>query len=422
MHLRNTHAIVLCCDLDGTVQEIVSNPGKLLPVVKPGESFVRMISPGSIAKALHLLQALRNGEVGVYWELNVALEDGVRELRFSGFRNGDTLFIGGALDDTDANTMYNDLLRIASEQATALRLATKRQYDLALEKFQHDDRYSELSSLNNELINLQRDLQRKNHELQRLNAFRNELLGMVAHDLRTPLSVISLYSQYLLEETETEISHEQAELVREIVNASDFMYQLVSNLLDLTTIEAGRLQLDCQTVDLATIVTHTVRLNNMLAQRKLIRITADIAADLPRVYVDPVKIEQVLNNLIANAVKFSPAESVVTVSLRHTSDTMLTVTVRDQGPGIPDDYQAKLFQPFGRLSPRAPDGEKNSGLGLAISRRIVEGHGGRIWLETGPGAAFSFTLPIATDDVASPPPPVHQSLAVSFPASYAQGV
>mgnify|MGYP001193150188 FL=1 len=230
MHLRNTHAIVLCCDLDGTVQEIVSNPGKLLPVVKPGESFVRMISPGSIAKALHLLQALRNGEVGVYWELNVALEDGVRELRFSGFRNGDTLFIGGALDDTDANTMYNDLLRIASEQATALRLATKRQYDLALEKFQHDDRYSELSSLNNELINLQRDLQRKNHELQRLNAFRNELLGMVAHDLRTPLSVISLYSQYLLEETETEISHEQAELVREIVNASDFMYQLVSNL------------------------------------------------------------------------------------------------------------------------------------------------------------------------------------------------
>jgi len=406
VNTQGTHLIILRCTLDGTVQEIVANPGMLLTALKPGESFIQFISPGSIDKALRLLKELRTGAGGVSWELNVALEKGIQALRFSGFRDGDTLFIGAAIDDTDISLMQQDLLRIANDQATALRSAIKRQYDLALEQFQHGgDRYSELSQLNNELINLQRDLLRKNHELERLNTFKNELLGMAAHDLRTPLSVIALYSQYLLEETETEISDEQADLVREIVNASDFMYKLVSNLLDLATIEAGRLQLECQAVDLAAIIAHNARLNSTLAQRKSIRIVTDISPKLPPVYVDAVKIEQVLNNLLANAVKFSPAGSVMFVAAHPFpagSGEMVAVTIQDQGPGISEEQGKKLFQPFSRLSPRAPGGEKNSGLGLAISRRIIEGHGGQIWLESkvGEGAAFTFTLPIASGDEA----------------------
>jgi signal transduction histidine kinase len=403
---QSTYAIILRCALDGTVQEIIANSGMLLTTLKPGESFIQFISPGSIDKALRLLKELRTGAGGVSWELNVALEKGIQALRFSGFRDGDVLFIGAAIDDTATSSMQQDLLRMATDQATALRSVIKRQYDLALEQFQHGrDRYDELSQLNNELINLQRDLLRKNHELERLNTFKDELLGMAAHDLRTPLSVIALYSQYLLEETETEISDEQADLVREIVDASDFMYKLVSNLLDLATIEAGRLQLECQAVDLAAMIAHNARLNSTLAQRKSIRIVIDISPELPPVYVDAVKIEQVLNNLLANAVKFSPTGSTLFVAghpFPVASGEMVAVTIQDQGPGISEEQGEKLFQPFSRLSSRAPGGEKNSGLGLAISRRIVEGHGGQIWLKgkVGEGAAFTFTLPIASGDEA----------------------
>lgn len=396
MNTQSVNAIVLRCNLDGIVQEIVTNPGRLMPVLKPGENFVRMVAPGSVAKALNLLQELRNGEVGVCWELNVALEDGLQLMRFSGFRDETSLFIGGVLDNIDASMMYEDLLRIANEQATALRLATKQRYDLTVSQLEHIDyaRMEELTSLNNELINLQRELQRKNHELERLNAFKNEMLGMAVHDLRTPLSVISLYSEYMLGEPDVGISEAQAELVREIQSASDFMLRLVNNLLDLTIIEAGHLQLECRVLDLASLVAHNVHINALLAQRKGMHLELDTAPDLPAVCADPVKVEQVLNNLIANAVKFSPPGSTIFIAMRPAEDGV-AISVRDQGPGIPVEQQDKLFRPFGRISPRAPDGQKNSGLGLAISRRIIEGHGGRIWLESasGAGATFTFTLP-----------------------------
>lgn len=396
MNTQSVNAIVLRCNLDGIVQEIVTNPGRLMPVLKPGENFVRMVAPGSVAKALNLLQELRDGEVGVCWELNVALEDGLQSMRFSGFRDDASLFIGGVLDNIDASMMYEDLLRIANEQATALRLATKQRYDLTVSQLEHidDARLEELASLNNELLNLQRELQRKNHELERLNAFKNEMLGMAVHDLRTPLSVISLYSEYMLGEPDVGISESQAELVREIQSASDFMLRLVNNLLDLTIIEAGHLQLECQSLDLASLVAHNVHINALLAQRKGIRIELETAPDLPAISADPVKVEQVLNNLIANAVKFSPAGSTVYVIVKPAEEGA-AISVRDQGPGIAMEQQDKLFRPFGRISPRAPDGQKNSGLGLAISRRIIEGHGGSIWLEGAPGAGatFTFTLP-----------------------------
>ncbi len=402
MNTQPVNAIVLRCNLDGIVEEIVANPGELMLVLKPGENFVRMVTPGSVARSLSLLRDLRDGHVGICWELTVALKDGLQAMRFGGFRNDAALFIGGALDDTDAAEMYEELVRIVNEQAAAQQTAANHRYDPG--DFQTntngDARLEELTRLNNELINLQRELQRKNQELERLNAFKSEMLGMAVHDLRTPLSVISLYSEYMLAEPEVGISEAQAELVREIQSASDFMLRLVNNLLDLTIIESGYLQLECQPIDLAPLVAHNVHINALLAQRKGISIELASAPDLPTVFADPVKVEQVLNNLIANAVKFSPQGSTIFVAVEAGEDGV-TVAVRDQGPGILAEQQDKLFRPFGRISPRAPDGEKNSGLGLVISRRIVEGHGGRIWLESKPGVGttFIFTLPLAESEL-----------------------
>lgn len=388
------HVIVLRCNLDGIVQEIVARSALSFPTVISGESFVRMISAGSVARALRFLQEVRAARTSAACKLNVMVEGGIRSLYFGGLRDGDSLIIGGAVDAVDEAVMRAELLRLASISDMQPEGLTAWQPVSAF-----DGRSGEGGILD-ELAALRRELQRKNRKLERLDSLKNEMLGMAVHDLRTPLSVITLYSNYLLEESELEISAEQAELVQEILRASEFMLKLVNNLLDLATIDAGNLQIDYQPVELAGLIEHNVYLNGMLAQRKGMRIELDLAPALPQVFVDPVKIEQVLNNLIANAVKFAPLDSTIFVKVRA-GDDIVMVTVRDQGPGIPVEQQGALFRPFGRVSPRTPDGQKNSGLGLAISRRIVEGHGGRIWLEStaGAGASFTFTLPIVTDEL-----------------------
>ncbi len=391
------HAIVLRCNLDGIVQEIVARSDLPFPTVTPGENVVRMVSASSVARALSFLQEVHTAQTAAFCELGVMVAGGVRTLRFGALCEGETLLIGAADSAVDEVAMQAELLRFWSASGVRSSSANARQPATALDG--HPD-----GGALDEVASLRRELQRKSAELGRLDSLNNEILGMAVHDLRTPLSVITLYSNYLLEESEPEINEEQADLVHEILSASEFMLKLVNNLLDLTTIDAGNLQLECQPVDLARLVEHNARLNGILAQRRGMQIELDLAPTLPQVFVDPVKIEQVLNNLIANAVKFAPAGSTIVVMVRPDED-VVAVTVRDQGPGIPVEQQGVLFRPFGRVSPRTPDGQKNSGLGLAISRRIVEGHGGRIWLESadGDGASFTFTLPIVTDDLLARP-------------------
>jgi MerR family transcriptional regulator, light-induced transcriptional regulator len=257
------------------------------------------------------------------------------------------------------------------------------------------DLYNDLSRLNNELASLEREMVRKNVELEKLNAQKNRILGMAAHDLRSPLGVIQSYSEFLEEEASDVLSPEQREFVAIIKSTSQFMLRMVTDILDVTAIEAGQLQLDRQPADLARLVRHDVTLNAVLASRKEIAVELDPLPALPPIPLDAGKIEQVLNNLITNAVKFSQRGSTVRVRLTQSAE-FVTVAVSDQGQGIPEADFSKLFKPFGKASVRSTDGEQSTGLGLAIARNIVEGHGGRIWLESevGKGSTFFFTLPL----------------------------
>lgn len=258
-----------------------------------------------------------------------------------------------------------------------------------------DDRYyDELSQLNNELANAYRDLAKKSSELSRLNDQKNQLLGMAAHDLRNPLEVILTYSEFLLEEAAPRLDRDQAAFIETIRSSSDFMLHLVDDLLDLAKIESGKLELDLAQVDLAEVVERNVAMNRVLAAKKGIGIELRTADGPFPMLIDVPKIEQVLNNLIGNAVKFSPPESVVEVRLSR-GDGRVGVAVADQGPGVPPDELDRLFRPFERTRVRSTAGEKSTGLGLAIVKRIVEGHRGEIRVESGPegGSTFLVTLP-----------------------------
>ena len=253
----------------------------------------------------------------------------------------------------------------------------------------------ELQQVNEELRSARAQLETQNEHLAALNDQKNQFLGMAAHDLRNPLGIIQGFSTLLMEAGELPEEQRQ-QLLDRIRASSEFMLQLVDDLLDITAIESGKLELRIESVAVSRIFQACVDLNTIPASQKQITVDTQIADGLPRVSVDPAKMEQVVNNLVSNAIKFSHAGSRVLLQARPGGDPrMVELSVTDQGQGVPADELEKLFQPFQKSSVRATAGEKSTGLGLTIVRRIVEEHGGQIQVqsEVGKGTTFTITVP-----------------------------
>ena len=241
-------------------------------------------------------------------------------------------------------------------------------------------------------------------QLARADAAKNRFLGMAAHDLRNPLSSIRGLSEFLRDGVVGTLTPDQLDLVVTIHGTSQAMLEMVNDLLDVATIESGELKLTIKPHDLANLITRSVDLTNIEAARKNTRVVFVPPAPPPVIGIDAAKMKQVIDNLLSNGVKYSPAGSTITVVMNpaHAPGT-LNFSVRDQGPGIPDNERDKLFQDFGRLSAQPTGGEKSTGLGLAICRKIVEAHRGTIVAENlpGRGCEFRVTLPLT----AAPPSP-----------------
>jgi chemotaxis family two-component system sensor kinase Cph1 len=228
-------------------------------------------------------------------------------------------------------------------------------------------------------------------ELKTIEEIKDEFIGLVSHELRTPLTIIMGSIRTAMSQG---ISPEDIQMLLENAAAgADSMELILGNLLELSRHQANRLQLEQQPLNLVGLARTVVRKEE--SQSRSHRFTVDIPADLPPVSADLVRIERILHNLVDNAVKYSPAGGDVRISARHNGQ-YLTVSVSDQGVGIAQKDQVKLFEPFQRLDAESRPGIKGVGLGLVVCRRLVEAHGGRIWIESdrGKGSTFSFTLPI----------------------------
>jgi two-component system sensor histidine kinase/response regulator len=238
------------------------------------------------------------------------------------------------------------------------------------------------------------ELARKNEELVRLNDEKSRFVGIAAHDLRSPLGIILGYSDLLLRMYSKVMPKGELDIVERIRSSSQSMLHLINDLLDISTIEAGQLNLDRQRVDLAELARGAVDLYQIVAAQKRMELRFSADEGGTRAWLDARKAEQVLNNLLSNAVQYSFPESAIDVSVRRAGGEVV-VAVRDRGPGIAKEDLGNLFKPFGRARTVSTGGEKSTGLGLAIARRIVEGHGGRIWVESelGEGAMFAAAFP-----------------------------
>jgi len=236
------------------------------------------------------------------------------------------------------------------------------------------------------------ELHTANTHLLRLNTEKDALLGMVAHDLRGPIAIIQMCAELVRDLPPEQDEH--AEFIGMIEETARNAIYLINDLLDIAAIEAGRLVIERQAVVLETLIARVSHLNRLVANQKGIQLVTEVEARLPKAWLDPRRLEQVLNNLLSNAFKYSHAHTTVVVRLwRQEQDLLLAVA--DEGQGIAPGEIGKLFQSFQRTSTRPTAAEQSMGLGLAICKRIVELHGGAITVQSvfGSGTTFTVRLP-----------------------------
>jgi two-component system sensor histidine kinase KdpD len=243
------------------------------------------------------------------------------------------------------------------------------------------------------------EAEQRAHVLEESDRLKSAILSSVSHELRTPLATIKAAATSLRSGEVAWESAARAVLLGAIDDESDHLNRLVGNLLDMSRIEAGALRPSRQWNLLREIVGGVVeRMRPLTGHHQL---ELDMPEDLPLVPVDYVQIEQVFTNLISNCLKYAPPHTQIRVSARPTGDGSLQVQVSNQGPPVPEQDLARIFDKFYRIT--AADRVTGTGLGLSICKGIVEAHGGRIWAENLPvGFAFNFTLPTTWDG--NPPP------------------
>ena len=228
---------------------------------------------------------------------------------------------------------------------------------------------------------------------RRASQAREDVLSVVSHDLGNPLAAIRLCSAALLQSPPSE-AEEQRQLVQAIGNSADWMLRLLRDLLDVSTIEVGKLSIERRTEQLAPIVTQAVAMVAPQADERGVALSTEIADDVPAVHGDAARLVQVLNNLLGNSLKYTERGGSVTVHAAPRGDTVI-ISVRDTGSGIPADILPRIFERY--YTRRREANKSGSGLGLAIVRGIVEAHGGHVWVESvvGLGSTFFVALPAA---------------------------
>ncbi len=252
----------------------------------------------------------------------------------------------------------------------------------------------EKANLISQLFEKQSAIERQNEELRALNETKNNFLGMAAHDLRNPLSVVLGATEFVLEMSGEPLSSTQRRMINTARKASQKMLELINELLDVSKIEAGHLELNLEDLELEGFVCSTVEMHRLVAESKDIAIVCG-ETEAMRVRADARRINQVIDNFISNAVKYSPSGTTIQINITR-QEGAARFAVIDEGPGIAEDEQPLLFHDFVTISTQPTGDESSTGLGLAICRRIVEAHGGKVGVESveGVGSTFWFTLPL----------------------------
>jgi signal transduction histidine kinase len=239
------------------------------------------------------------------------------------------------------------------------------------------------------------EIQDKSRQLETANKHKSEFLANMSHELRTPLNAIIGFSEVLLERLFGDLNAKQDDYLKDIHSSGRHLLQLINDILDLSKVEAGRMELDASTFDLPSAIANAMTLIRERAQKHEIALSLDADPELGEITADERKFKQILLNLLSNAVKFTPDGGRIEVTACRAADE-ISVAVHDTGIGIAPEDQQAVFEEFRQVGRNYTNKQEGTGLGLALTRKFVELHGGRIWLESvpGQGSTFTFTIPV----------------------------
>ena len=247
--------------------------------------------------------------------------------------------------------------------------------------------------------NLFVEINQRNRKLKELSDFKDEILGIAAHDLRSPLSAIQMTAKLLQNYSSKMNDQEKKESLDGMAKKTDHMMKMLNEMLDISVIESGKLTLRKKPVDFKEVIDEHLQQVTPVARSKNIELESRFEDELPETLLDEDKIGEVLDNFLTNAIKYTPSGGKVLLSAGIT-DHSIKVCVQDSGVGIKEKELNKLFKKFSRTSARPTGGETSTGLGLAIAKKIIDLHKGEIWAESeyGKGSKFYFTIPMVAKE------------------------
>ncbi len=257
--------------------------------------------------------------------------------------------------------------------------------------------FSDQAAIAIDNVRLFREIQEKSRQLEIADKHKSEFLANMSHELRTPLNAIIGFSEVLIERLFGEVNEKQADYLNDIHTSGKHLLSLINDILDLAKVEAGRTELELSSFHLPSALENAMTLVRERAQRHGIALALKVDERLGAFVADERKLKQIVLNLLSNAVKFTPDGGRIDVAARLESDT-IEVSVKDTGIGIAREDQQVVFEEFRQVGRNYTNKQEGTGLGLALTRKFVELHGGSIRLESEPGkgSTFTFTLPVRT--------------------------
>jgi signal transduction histidine kinase len=257
----------------------------------------------------------------------------------------------------------------------------------------------ELGALAADLNRMSGNLGRLYGQLETTNRHKSQFLASMSHEVRTPLNAIIGFSEVLREQLFGDLNARQQRYVQHIAESGRHLLALINDILDLSKVEAGRMELELGPVPLAEMLENGLTVVRDRASRHGIELHLELDPGITCVQADERKVKQIVFNLLSNAVKFTPDGGHVDVVLHALSSDAVQISVHDRGPGVALEDQERIFEEFEQGGHGVHPAQEGTGLGLTVAKRLVELHGGRIWVQSQPGAGstFSFTLPVRQD-------------------------
>jgi signal transduction histidine kinase len=249
--------------------------------------------------------------------------------------------------------------------------------------------YEKITEQSTDLLRQKEQIEYKNQELLELNKEKNHLIGIVAHDLRNPLTSALTIGGLL--KTAEQLSQEEREYAAHIVNAMERMNEMVNRILDIKAIESKSIEMDIQKTNLAEVLQEVCKNFKDAMTSKQLEFHLDQELRNPVAEVDRNYLTQIYENLVSNAIKFSPPSRKIWASIVQNNGHIIT-EIKDQGPGLTEADMKYLFQKYQKLSAKPTGGEQSTGLGLSIVKKYVEAMGGRVWAESKPGQGATFKV------------------------------